>query len=239
MKTITQKFVPLIDTNNVIREENLDDIFMLTEGCYKIDGSPTLELFRGHGMNFGNVRYHVFANNRRCACCKIAITHVFLEDDPDNKDPNGQPIRIFNFYAETKDKSESDTSHLVLMTNNKHAGGTLCATCGFAMNALNCGWFELQQSLFNCYRIYRSSLSLRYSDSALEPAFRELTKNRKLIENVTQGLTKARPEAHEAMNAKIETAEARIVELEPRIEVARIEAQQTGVSVTTEQVKLM
>lgn len=235
----TQKFVPLIDTSNIIREVDVDEILKLTEDHYKIDGSPNLQQYLGHTVNLGNPRYHRFANERRCQCCDIAITHAFLEYDPDNKGEDGNPLVHINFYAETKDKPNADVTHLVLMTDSKPHQATTCVSCGWASDALNCSLFELKRALFNCYRIYRSSLTLHLSDEVLKPAYSELNKNRKLIDNVTQGLAKARPEAHEPMRKKIAEAQARIAELEPKIEAARIHAQQNGVPVSESQVKLM
>jgi len=227
METTRQIFVPQIEADKVIiKEVDVEEIFKLTYDHFKVDGSVNLQKYDGFTVNFGNDRYRALDQTRRCKCCNIKTTHAFLEHDKDN---DGNPITVFNFYAETKDKPNTDTSHLVKMIETDQ--GIVCVTCGWIINQLQCSIFDVQQIMFNAYRSYRSSLTLRLSDETLKPAFSELKKNRKLVENVTQGLTKARPEAHEAMRAKIVEAEARIAELEPRIDAARIKAQQTGMAV--------
>lgn len=231
MDTVVQKFVPQMDAGKVIIQEvDLDKIFKLTYDHYKVDGSVNLQKYMGFTVNFGNSRYRYLDDCRRCKCCDIKMTHCFLEYDFDNTDPAGKPIVVFNFYAETKDKPHIDTSHLVKMTNNEQHG-VVCATCGFILAQLRCSIFDVQSILFNAYRAYRSSLTLRLSDETLKPMSGELKKNKRLIEDVTQGLTKAKPDKHAAMKEKIVVAEARVIELETLLEDMRTTAQQTGVEV--------
>jgi hypothetical protein len=232
METVVQKFVPQMDAGKVIiKEVDIEKIFKLTyDHCY-VDGRINLQKYEGFTVNLGNPRYRYLDDTRRCKCCHIVTTHAFLEYDFENKNPAGDPINVFNFYAETKDKPESDTSHLVKMTNNEQHG-VVCATCGFILAQLRCSIFDVQSILFNAYRAYRSSLTLRLSDETLKPMSGELKKNKKLIEDVTHGLSKVKSEqGKEAMKQKIVVAEARVEELEVMLEDMRTTAQRTGVEV--------
>lgn len=236
--TVVQKFVPQIDAGKVIiKEVDVERIFKLTADHFKVDGSINLQKYEGFTVNFGNSRYRYLDDCRRCKCCDIVTTHAFLEYDFENTDPAGKPITVFNFYAETKDKPSLYTSHLVKMTNNEQHG-VVCATCGFILAQLRCSIFDVQQIMFNAYRAYRSSLTLRKSDEgALLPMFNELKKNKALIKNVKQGLSKVESEqGREAMRQKIATAEERIKDLEETLEDMRTTAQRTGVEVPAQAV---
>lgn len=237
MRPTRQIFVPQIKADEaIIREVKLDEVLALTKDQSMVDGGPNMKQYCGHTMNFGDVRYHMFNETRRCKCCQIVMTHAFLEYDPDNTDPNGKPVVTFNFYAETKDKEESDASHLVKMTNHRECG-VVCATCGFILGQTRASIFDVQKSLFNAYRAYRSSFALRETDEVLKPAYSALQRHRNLIENVTQGMTKASDDARGAMRDKILIAEAQIETTLSRMEVLRTKAQQTGVIATEAEAK--
>lgn len=211
------------ESNRVfVPQKSETEILLLTKVDVELALNKDKSLFDRHGISLDNPRFGQLNKSRRCKCCDIKITHAFVEYNEQNK------CDVICFYAQTKNKADTDKEHYILMVQNDQYG-TLCIMCSFALTEFKCTLAQLQQGLFNCYRIYRGTIALRKKDEKLLPETNEVNKLTKMIENIQAGIPRvSNPDTVTMMELKIDRAVVRIKELKALIETERTKAQQTG-----------
>lgn len=192
-------------------------------------------------INVRNNRYETLDRQRSCVCCGIMATRMFLGRF------NHEGIIGYNFriFAETRDKPEIP-SHLTLMTKDhivpRNAGGaddldnlqTMCVLCNNLKEVMGLSLEQIQRSIFQCYRIYRGTLTLRKTMQNLQSFERMGEGYRKTIEAIENNLMKAPPEKRPGMIAKRDQAKEEIALIDRSFQIvlrrAQIDGKEYGIS---------
>lgn len=235
-------FSPTDCKDTVITEVDLNTIFQDTEDAFKIQPNSYFKDYEfneiTYHVNIGNLRYHVMNKTRKCNCCGLYGTKMFLATFQE-KNNSGY---CFKFFAENKSPNDRE-SYLTLMTMDhivaKKDGGTddlnnlqcLCINCNQLKNIfepvpLN----KIKSCLFSAYRSYRSTISIQKTIKKNKQDYLLVEKLERLVENITLNLSKIEDtEKQKVIHQKMIDAQSQLVELKEKLKDQEIQAQIKGI----------
>lgn len=235
-------FAPADFGKSLILEVNMDEIFKDTEEAYKKNPNSEYKIYEfdnnKYKVNVGNIRYHVMNKTRRCACCGLYATKMFLGEFED-KENSGY---CFYLFGENKGPNDKNIYYNLFTMDHivdKKDGGTneldnlqcLCKNCNLLKDCLGIKDLKrIKNSLFLGYRIYRSITSLTKIDKLYEKERLQVKKLEAIVHNIGSNLNKIRnPNKHELVKQKMINAMEELNLLNQKMKDIEINAQKTGI----------
>ena len=236
MKTI---FSPAHQEGLQISEYKVEEIFDLVAGEPNIENWHVFTVKgKEYRVNMGTDRYHVLKANRKCVCCGLIGTRMFLDKNVQQTKELGKPCFHFNLYAENAD--EKGNIHLAIMVKDhispKSKGGpdemanfqTFCYNCNCLKDATGLDVEQMRAGLFAAYRAYKSTQILNKTKELLEPYRNKIRKNRHACQNISNALNIVKDERSIEMKEKIQRLWLEAQWLEKECDDLEVKAQVTG-----------
>lgn len=230
MSDLETVFTPAMQAN--LQYKRLDLAEFLSVINEVDDNEPVLyRIERGknvYDININNVRYRVFKNDRKCACCGIEATRAYLDLDVQTTKKVGYKKYHVNFYSETQDP-KSNRVFLTLMVKDKiditsddetaynHQPMCFNCHCMKVNTGVDFTNEQMKQLLFPAYKAYRATISLNQAKEYLEDYRSRINKAMHLIVNVNGAFEKIAADDPRvpAMKAKVDEAEKTVNFLGP------------------------
>ncbi len=219
----------------VIAELDVDSTFEITEAAYKEHkGKPHVIEIHGKKVNVGYIRYHILNKTRRCACCGLIGTRMFLCKELSQKIKDRYSLYLM---AENRHKPNDDP-HLVLMTMDhileRRKGGKetednlrcLCISCNQLRDNSGLELDKIKTLLFSAYKIYKSTIALNKTQEVISLSKEKLERYLRIQQSIKENIHKAKDKT--SLLQKLSSYEDKAARLEKEIRDIEINSQVTG-----------
>lgn len=247
------KFIPSTLEQNIICEVNIEETFAITEEAYQKSllrkKRVIVREFHGHLVHASNVRYHILNRFRKCECCGLIGTKMFLAK---SLEYNSRLTYGFQLLGESRCKPNSEPHYIALTMDHiieKRNNGSndpenlrcLCYPCNQLREVSVMSTIKhMQNALPLATNIHRSTFALTKTKQNLEKFYSKLNKMIGMSVAIENNFDKIRDEQVKIqIKNKLNLVKSNIENLQKKISEIETNSQISGTIYSKEKADLL